>query len=69
MAGKKYNTIGSDWENSVIREAIVELNDPEALRIYDEEQERLDREAQEELKRWKDRGCSCRRGIDDTFTG
>lgn len=56
MAGKKYNTIGSDWENSVIREAIVELNDPEALRIYDEEQERLDREAQEEIEEMERQG-------------
>jgi len=56
MAGKKYNTIGSDWENNVIREAIVELNDPEALRIYDEEQERLDREAQEEIEEMERQG-------------
>ena len=50
MADERYNTIGSDWEDSVIREAIVELDDPEALRIYNEEQERLDREAQEEIE-------------------
>lgn len=56
MADKKYNTIGSDWENNVIREAIVELNDPEALRIYDEEQERLDREAQEEIEEMERQG-------------
>lgn len=56
MADKKYNTIGSDWEDSVIREAIVELNDPEALRIYDEEQERLDREAQEEIEEMEKQG-------------
>lgn len=50
MADERDNTIGSDWEDSVIREAIVELDDPEALRIYNEEQERLDREAQEEIE-------------------
>ena len=46
MAGN----IGDSWENEVIREALVEMGDDEALRIFDEEQERMRKEAEEEMQ-------------------
>lgn len=49
MADEK-RTLGNDWENSIFRRAIVETGDPEALRMFDEEQERMKKVAEEETK-------------------
>ena len=42
--------LGSDWENSIIRRAIVKTGDEEALRLFDDEQAELERRALEEKK-------------------
>ena len=56
MEDKRYDAIGSDWEDSIIREAILELGDPEGLRLFDEEQEKLERQAQEEIAEMEKQG-------------
>ena len=48
--------LGCDWENSVFRNTLVKMGEKEALRIFDEEQERMRREAEEEIAEMKKRG-------------
>jgi len=47
---KRMKVLGSDWENGIIRRAIVKTGDEEALRIFDDEQAELERRALEEKK-------------------
>ena len=42
--------IGCGWENAILREAIVETGDKEALRLFDEEREEMRRRAKEDMK-------------------
>ena len=48
MAGNL--SFNSDWENSLFRRALEEIGDEESLREFDEEQERLSKEAEEETQ-------------------
>ena len=50
------NMIGCDWENSIIRQAIVESGDKEALRLFDEEQEQMRLAAEKELAEMEKEG-------------
>ena len=42
--------LNHDWETRVIREAIIETGDTEALRLFDEEQEELKKKAEVEIE-------------------
>lgn len=44
------NSLNNDWENSLFRRALEEIGDEDSLREFDEEQERLRKEAEEETK-------------------
>ena len=44
------NMLGSDWETSLFRRALEQIGDEESLREFDEEQEKLKREAEEETR-------------------
>ena len=45
-----------DWENGIIRQAIIELGDKEALRLFDEEQERMKAAAEKEIEEMRKQG-------------
>ena len=49
-------TLGYDWENSIIRRAIIKTGDEEALRLFDEEQAELERKALEETEKMINEG-------------
>ena len=42
--------IGYEWENNIIREAIIEIGDKELLRLFDEEQEEMRKKAEAETE-------------------
>ena len=56
MADNKYNHLGSEMEDDAIREALVELGDEEALRLYDEEVEKTRAKAEAEIQEMIKRG-------------
>lgn len=47
---KETMIIGYEWENNIIREAIIEIGDKEALRLFDEEQEEMRKKAEAETE-------------------
>ena len=50
------HSFNNDWENSIIRQALSEVGSEESLRAFDEEQERMKREAEEEIEQMKKDG-------------
>lgn len=50
------SSFNCDWENGIIRQAIIELGDKEALRLFDEEQERMKAVAEEEIEEMRKQG-------------
>lgn len=51
-----FTMLGDDWGNNLIREAIIETGDKEALRLFDEEQEMMRKRAEEEVAEMRKRG-------------
>lgn len=41
---------GYEWENNIIREAIIKIGDKELLRLFDEEQEEMRKKAEAETE-------------------
>ena len=56
MADNNDLSLGCSWENSIIRKALVEIGDEESLREFDEEQEKMRKEAEEEFEQMKREG-------------
>lgn len=56
MADNEFFGFSSEWEDSIIRRAMAELGDEEGVRLFDEEQERMKREAEEEVAEMKRQG-------------
>ena len=56
MAGKTKRSIGCEWEDSIIRGAIIKTGDKEALRLFDEEEERMQRAAEKEVEQMRKDG-------------
>ena len=56
MAGKKTISLGTDWEDSIIRESLVRVGDFEGVREFDEEKERMRREAEAEIEEMRKAG-------------
>ena len=42
--------LSREWENGIIRKALVDLGDEEALRLFDEERAKAKKKAQEEVE-------------------
>lgn len=51
-----FTMLGDDWGNNLIREAIIETGDKEALRLFDEEQEMMRKRAEVEVAEMRKRG-------------
>ena len=53
---KDYTMIGDDWGNRIIREAIVKSGDKEALKLFDEEREEMQKRAEAEIQEMIEKG-------------
>ena len=55
MADKKSNlSFNHDFENNIIRDALLEIGDTEALQLFEEEQAEMEKKAKAELEAmWK----------------
>lgn len=50
MADDNKYSFNSDWENEIFRNAFANVASPEALKLFDEEQARLQKEAEDEIR-------------------